>query len=225
MITVEELIKNEEIQCLLDEGENQLEKMGYTEHGSRHRAVVCERIERILTAFGATNREIQLGLIAGYLHDIGCAVNREDHSQSGGILAYMLLTRLGMDYCEAAKILNAIGNHDEGSGIATDAISAALILADKSDVHRSRVRGAKLDENKIYRGNDIHDRVNYAVEDSSLTVDKENKVIIFKLVIDKKICSAMDYFEIFLIRMKMCKQAVAVLGYEFQLIINNSELI
>ncbi|NLD48953.1 MAG: HD domain-containing protein, partial [Clostridiaceae bacterium] len=168
---------------------------------------------------GFSGREIELARIAGYLHDIGNAVNRIDHAHSGAILAYDILARMGMDYKEAAEIMLAIGNHDEGSGTAVSNVSAALILADKSDVHRTRVR------NNDIATFDIHDRVNYAVEESRIYVEKEKKLAILDLHIDTEICPVMDYFEIFLVRMTMNRKAAEFLGLKFQLIINGTHLL
>mgnify|MGYP000925810475 FL=1 len=221
---LEDLRKDSEIKNMLTRAETQLEVMGYTEHSYRHINIVCNRLEKILRAVGASEKEIEIGKIAGYLHDIGNCVNRKDHSHSGAILAYFLLTKKGMSFLDAAEVMQAIGNHDEETGQVSTVISAALILADKSDVHRSRVRRLKVDKNGLLDKNDIHDRVNYAVVKSDLLVDKDNKKIKFVFEIDKTICSPMDYFEIFLDRMKMCRVASAYLGYDFQLLINSFEL-
>ncbi len=225
MITLKELKNDREVQQLIKVTEVELEVLGFTEHSNRHLSIVANWAGELLRKLGATEHEIYLAEIAGYLHDIGNAVNRYDHSQSGAILAYMMLTRRGMDYGDAAEIMLAIGNHDEASGEPVSKVSAALILADKSDVHKSRVR-----KNKVHNlaTNDIHDRVNLAAESSYLSVDtveSGEKIITLNITIDTKICSVMDYFEIYFNRMKLCKRAAAFLGCKFSLKINNVELL
>lgn len=193
--------------------------LGFTEHSFRHVGIVSGTAGNIMEHLGYPEREVELARIAGFLHDIGNAVNRNDHAHTGAIMAYQLLTKMGMDYNEAADIMAAIGNHDEHTGTAVSNISAALILADKSDVHRSRVR------NTDFATFDIHDRVNYAVERSVISVDKEKKTADLVLKIDTAICPVMDYFEIFLVRMTMNRRAAAFLGLQFQLFVNDSRLI
>jgi len=221
-----EKIKNDdEIKILLSKAEAQLEAMGYTEHSYRHINIVSQRISKILKALGATEKEIEIGNIAGFLHDIGNSVNRKNHSHTGAIMSYFLLRKRGLSITDCAEVMQAIGNHDEDTGQVASILSAALILADKSDVHRSRVRKLKIDKDGLVDKDDIHDRVNYAVVKNDLVIDSEAKKIKFIFEIDKSICSPMDYFEIFLDRMKMCKEASAFLGYEFQLLINSFELL
>lgn len=220
MLKVEEIMKDEEIQTLIKKADKQLEEIGYTEHGLRHISIVSRIAGEILEAFGYSEREIELAKIAGYIHDIGNAVNRADHAQSGAILAYQLLKSKGMSVDDAAEIMTAIGNHDESTGNAVSPISAALILADKSDVHRSRVRR----ENTESRF-DIHDRVNYAVEESEVVIDKENRKITLKLKIDTEICPVIKYFEIFLDRMLLSKRAAHYLNIWFGLEINGAVLL
>lgn len=219
MITVQDIKKSEEVKTFLLIAEKQMEILGYTEHSFRHVTLVSETAGRILEQLGHPEREVELVKIAGFLHDIGNAVNRTDHAHTGAVLAYEVLTRMGMDYREAAEIMLAIGNHDEHTGTSVSNISAALILADKSDVHRSRVR------NTDFATFDIHDRVNYAVEKSVITINKEAKTADLVLQIDTSICPVMDYFEIFLARMTMNRRASAFLGLSFQLLINGSKLI
>lgn len=219
MITVQDIKKSEEVRTFLSIAEKQMQILGYTEHSFRHVSLVSETAGRILEQLGHPEREVELVKIAGYLHDIGNAVNRTDHAHTGAVLAYEMLTRMGMDYTEAAEIMLAIGNHDEHTGTSVSNISAALILADKSDVHRSRVR------NTDFATFDIHDRVNYAVEKSVITINKEVKTADLILQIDTSICPVMDYFEIFLARMTMNRRAAAFLGLNFQLLINGSKLI
>lgn len=223
MITVKELKKNREVQALLSVTERQLEVLGFTEHSNRHVSIVSNWAGDILRATGADERTVNLGEIAGYIHDIGNAINRNDHAQSGAILAYNILTKLGMDCDDAAEVMMAIGNHDEGQGQPVSVVSSALIIADKSDVHRSRVR-----RNKLIKGisiNDIHDRVNYAAESSHLEFDKKNKIILLNIVIDTEICPVMDYFEIYYGRMKLCRRAAEYMGWTFSLKINQSVLL
>ena len=219
MINNKDIKNSDEVKTFLKIAEKQLEAIGYTEHSFRHVQRVSTTAGNILKDLDFSERDVELAKIAGYLHDIGNAVNRIDHAHSGAILAYGILTRMGMDNCEAAEIMLSIGNHDEATGTAVSCISAALILADKSDVHRSRVR------NKDISTFDIHDRVNYAVESSIITVNRENKSAILELHIDTKICPVMDYFEIFLVRMTMNRRAAAFLGLTFQLVINENRLL
>lgn len=220
MLKVEDLKNDEEIQILIKKADKQMEEIGYTEHGERHIAVTSKIAGEILEAFGYSEREIELAKIAGYLHDIGNAVNRVDHAHTGALFAYQLLKDRGMSIEDASSIMMAIGNHDESTGNAVSPISAALILADKSDVHRSRVRKG----NEASRF-DIHDRVNYAVEESKVVVDKENRKVILKLKIDTKICPVIKYFEIFLDRMLLSKRAAHYLDVWFELEINGATLL
>lgn len=219
LITLKDIKHSEEVRVLFEVADKQLEIQGYTEHSYRHVSLVAAAAGEILEVMGFGEREVELAKIAGYLHDIGNAVNRMDHAHSGAILAYDILLRMGMEYKEAAEIMLAIGNHDEGTGTAVSNISAALILADKSDVHRTRVRNSDI------ATFDIHDRVNYAVEESRIYVDMENKLAILDLKIDTKICPVMDYFEIFLTRMTMNRKAAEFLGLKFKLIINGTHLL
>lgn len=219
MLTVHEIKKSEEVKTFLSIAETQMRVLGYTEHSFRHVGIVSGTAGNIMENLGYPEREVELARIAGYLHDIGNAVNRTDHAHTGAILAYQILTRMGMECTEAAEIMMAIGNHDEHTGNAVSNISAALILADKSDVHRSRVR------NPDFATFDIHDRVNYAVERSVISVNTEDKTADLVLKIDTKICPVMDYFEIFLARMTMNRRAAAFLGLQFQLFINDTKLI
>jgi len=218
-ITLEDIAENTEAKALLEISENQMAARGYTEHSFRHVRLVAKTAGNILAELDYGNRDVELARISGYLHDIGNAVNRMDHAHSGAMLAYQILTKAGMDYREAAEVMMAIGNHDENSGTAVSNISAALILADKSDVHRTRVR------NNDFATFDIHDRVNYAVFNSELSVSKENKIALLELEIDTKICAVMDYFEIFLMRMTMNRRAADFLGLKFNLKINGTRLL
>lgn len=219
MITLQEIKKNNEIKQLLRFADKQLSAIGYTEHSFRHVGLAAKNAGNILKELGYGEREIELARIAGYLHDIGNAVNREDHAHTGAVLAYDILIRNGMPVQDALEVMLAIGQHDEQTGSAVSVVSAALILADKSDVHRSRVN--KEDESTFT----IHDKVNYAVINSAIEVDKEMKIAKLVLEIDTGIVPVMDYFEIFLGRMSMCKGAARFLGLWFHLDINGTRLL
>jgi putative nucleotidyltransferase with HDIG domain len=219
MITLDDVKKNEEVNTLLCLAQKQLEIRGFTEHSFRHVGRTANTAGNILKKLGHSSREVELARIAGYLHDIGNAVNRENHAHIGAYMAYDILTKMGMGYDEAGEIMQAIGNHDESSGTAVSNVSAALILADKSDVHISRVTNSDITTF------DIHDRVNYAVVKSGLIVDADKKVTTLQLDIDTVICPVMDYFEIFLDRMKMNRRAAEFLGLKFELVINKNQLL
>ena len=192
---------------------------GYTEHSHRHISIVSKRAGDILEKLNYSERTVELARIAGYLHDIGNCVNRTDHAHSGAILAYNILKDMGMPVEERTEIMMAIGNHDEKTGTAVNDISAAIILADKSDVHRNRVTNTNLSTF------DIHDRVNYAVTNADLNIDSENKVVVLDLTIDTNLCPVLDYFEIFMDRTMMSKYAAKYLKIWFELIINNTKLL
>ena len=192
---------------------------GYTEHSYRHLGIVSERAGNILKNLGFDERTVELTRIAGYMHDIGNCVNRVDHAHSGAILSYNILKDMGMDVGERTEIMMAIGNHDENTGTAISNISAALILADKSDVARSRFSKTNI------ATFDIHDKVNYAVTNADLKLDAENRVITLKLDIDTKICPVLDYFKIFMDRTIMSKYAAKYLKIWYELIINNTKLL
>ncbi len=220
MIVTYEMIKDDkDINTYITEADKSLLKLGYTEHSFAHVGTVAERSSYILKKLGYEKRTVELCKIAGYLHDIGNVVNRVDHSQSGAIIAFRLLDKMGMSADEIAQIVTAIGNHDEGTGVPVSAISAALILADKADVRRSRVR------NRDFASFDIHDRVNYSVVESDLFLSNDKANVTLSLRIDTSIGSIMDYFEIFLVRMKLCRTAAQKLGLSFSLIINGQEFI
>ena len=225
MLTLNQLKSDLEIQTLLSLAEHQLDVMGYTEHGARHRAIVCARTEKILKSANATTHELELGKISAYLHDIGCFVARQSHAQSGALLVYRLLRERDMDVSDCAMVSNASANHDEQTGHPCSKVSAALVLADKSDVHRDRVRKGKLDsQSTLINLGDIHDRVSYSVISSEVDVDGTSKKIVLRLGLDANVSSAMDYFEIFLGRMKMCKESAKVLGFTFNLEVNGQIL-
>lgn len=220
MLTFDDIVKDEEINILIKTADRQLVEMGYTEHGYRHIGITSRIAGEILMELGYPERMVELAKIAGYLHDIGNSINREDHAHTGALLAYSLLTKKGMSYEDAAEVMMAIGNHDERSGNPVSPITAALIIADKSDVHRTRVREG--DETSRF---DIHDRVNYAVEDANILVDKESRKVILQLKIDTNICPVIKYFEIFLDRMLMSKRAAHYLDIWFGLEINGATLL
>ncbi len=219
MITLEEIKKNEEVQELIIGAQKQLDALGYTEHSIRHISIVSSRAGRILEILGYPEERIELAKIAGYMHDIGNCVNRVDHAHSGAILAYQILKEMGMDIKKRTEIMMAIGNHDEQTGTAVSDISAALILADKSDVHRDRVVNTNMSTF------DKHDKVNYAVTEANFTIDKETRKATLDLTIDTKICPVLDYFEIFMDRTMMSKYAAKYLNIWFELIINGTKLL
>lgn len=219
MITFEELKHNDAIRAYIDKADESLGALGYTEHSFAHVCQVAETAAYILETLGHDEHEVELAKIAGYLHDIGNLINRIAHSQSGAIMAFKLLTDMGMEPADVATVATAIGNHDEGTGVPVNPISAALILADKSDVRRSRVR------NRDHATFDIHDRVNYSVKESQLKINGEHTLIKLKLSVDTKYGSVMDYFEIFMGRMLLCRKAAEKLGLQFKLMINEQQLI
>lgn len=217
-VTFEQIRESEEIRAYMEQGNMNLGEMEYTEHGLGHAMVAALTAERILAQLGYDARTCELAKIAGYMHDIGNCVNRTDHAHSGAIMARSLLREMGMDARETAAVMAAIGNHDEKTGTAVSPIAAALILADKADVRRSRVRGQ--DKSRY----DIHDRVNYAVSSAKLTVDAAQHVIELSIELDDSMCSVMDYFEIFLGRMIMCRRAAQKIGCRFAMSANGSRM-
>lgn len=223
MITVAQVKSDEEVIAIMDIAESQIEALGFTEHSVRHSTLVSKWAGEILEKIGADARRVELARIAGYLHDIGNSVNREDHAQSGALLAYHILTRMGMGYREAAEIMMAIGNHDENQGLPVSDITAALIIADKADVHKSRVR---TNTTRMSTSNlNIHDRVNLAAERSRVVVEAQTCEILLEITIDTSLCPVMDYFEIYFKRMQLCRRAADFLGMRFGLIINESRLL
>ena len=219
MITLKDIKENKELDALIRGAQKQLNAIGYTEHGHRHISIVSKRAGDILEKLGYPERTVELARIAGYMHDIGNCINRVDHAHTGAILADNILKDMGMNCKDRAEIMMAIGNHDEGTGTAVSDISAAIILADKSDAHRSRVSKTNM---SLF---DKHDRVNYAVTDAKLRINKEEKKIILDLTIDTNMCPVLDYFEIFMQRMILCRKAAEKLGLQFKLIINEQQLI
>ena len=219
VLSREDIFKNQEVRAYIRQGNDNLGVIGFTEHGFAHAKRSSDTAREILTALGYPERTCQLAAIAGYMHDIGNTVNRVDHAHSGALMAFTILTKLGLSPQETGLICSAIGHHDERTAFPVNPVAAALILSDKSDVRRSRVRkDAELEE-------DIHDRVNYAVEDSRLQIDPQGKLLIFHLTIDTKICPVMEYFEIFMDRMVLCRKAAQTLGLQFELIINGTRLL
>ena len=219
MITLKDIKENKELDALIRGAQKQLNAIGYTEHGHRHISIVSKRAGDILEKLGYPERTVELTRIAGYMHDIGNCVNRVDHAHTGAILAYNILKEMGMPIEEITEIMMAIGNHDENTGTAVSDISAALILADKSDVHRDRV------VNKNLSTFDIHDRVNYAVTNADLIMDEKERKVTLNLTIDTKISPVLDYFEIFMQRTMMCKYAAKYLKIWFERIINDTKLL
>ena len=220
MLTYQEIRHNKQINSLIEAGNRALDALGFTDHGYGHVGKAAATAGVILETLGYDARISELARIAGYMHDIGNAVNRTNHALTGATLAYTILSGLPISPEDTAEIITAIGNHDEKTANAVTPIAAALIIADKSDVRRSRVRCTPSDASF-----DIHDRVNYAVVDSSLTVNAEKKIISLELSIDTDICAVMDYFEIFLSRMTLCRDSAAFLGTRFELTINHTRML
>ncbi len=218
-MTYEQIKNNEAIKTYITESDRSLNTLGFTEHSFAHVGAVAEKAGYILNTLGYDCRTVELVKIAGYLHDIGNLVNRIDHSQSGAVMAFRILDNLSFPAEEIAAIVTAIGNHDEGTGVPVSELAAALILADKSDVRRNRVR------NKDTSSFDIHDRVNYSVTGATLTINDQKTQIELNLNIDTEYGSVMDYFEIFMERMILCRKAAEKLGLKFKLIINGQSLL
>jgi len=219
IVSIEEVKKNEKIKRLIEKADYYLGVLGYTEHGLRHCSLAANIAHNIMVRLGKSEHQAQLAAIAAYMHDIGNVINRDYHAQTGAVIAYQLLTEAGLPQEDVLEIMAAIGNHDEKDGSPVNEIGAALILADKSDVHRSRVR--TLDSIK----QDIHDRVNYAATSSFLRVDADKKTVSLEIKIDSTISSVMEYFEIFLSRMVVCRRAALFLGMRFELEINGYRLL
>ena len=218
-MTYEQIRRDAAVRTYIARADMTLEALGFTEHSFAHVTQVAERSAGILEALGYPERTVELARIAGFLHDIGNVINRVDHSQSGAVMAFRILDRMDFPPEEIAIIISAIGNHDEGTGIPVNEVAAALIIADKSDVRRSRVR------NPEDVREDIHDRVNYSVTDSDVAVDSEGKTLTLGLTVDTEISSPMEYLEIFMKRMLMCRGAAEKLGLKFALEINGQKLI
>ena len=219
MITPTEIKQNEQIRTYIEKADEALAALGYTEHSYAHVTRVAHFAEKIMADLGYPRRMQELAWIAGYMHDIGNVINRIDHAQSGAVMAFRILDKLGMPADEIATVCSAIGNHDEGTGVPVSPVAAALILADKSDVRRNRVR------NQDTSTFDIHDRVNYSVTKAELKINEAHTLIKLKLTVDTHYGSVMDYFEIFMQRMILCRKAAEKLGLQFKLMINEQQLI
>ena len=218
-IRFRDIQQNEEINTYIETGNAVLGVLGYTDHSKVHAAKVAHNAGLIFSELGYDEKSIELAKISGYMHDIGNTMNRDDHAHSGALMARQILKELGMNFVDIAIVASAIGHHDEATGTAIHPVSAALILADKCDVHRNRVR------NTIKESFDIHDRVNYAAIQSTLCVSKEKATILLDITLDETICSVLDYFEIFLDRMIMCRRAAELLDCKFKLTANEIKII
>ncbi|MEA4883469.1 MAG: HD domain-containing protein [Clostridia bacterium] len=218
-LSIKDVRSNPEVNALVERANLNLGAMGYTEHGPRHAFLVSSIAHNVLETLKYDPRWAELAGIAGYIHDIGNVVSRDHHGQSSAIMAWSLLTRMGMSVEETALVMAAVGNHEEEYGHPVNEVSAAVILADKTDVHRTRVR------NRDVASFDIHDRVSYAATKSRLDIDAEHRLITLSLVTDTEMCPVMEYFEIFLSRMTMCRKAATVLNCKFGLEINGACLL
>ena len=219
MVTAQQVKNDPAVKAYIAKADESLSALGFTEHSFAHVGLVANTAKYILETMGYDAHQVELAQIAGYLHDIGNVVNRVDHSQSGAVMAFRILDHMDMDAADVATVVTAIGNHDEGTGVPVNAVAAALILADKSDVRRSRVR--EKDAGKF----DFHDRVNYSVEKGSLRINEAKTVVELELEIDTAYGSVMDYFEIFMERMILCRKAAEKLGLHFRLTINGQQLL
>jgi len=217
-ISIDEVKHNHKVKTYIERADESLSALGYTEHSFAHVGMVAAKAKEILKTMGYPERECELAEIAGYLHDIGNVINRVEHAQSGAVMAFRILDEMGFDADEVSTIITAIGNHDESTAFPVNPVAAALILADKTDVRRSRVRVK--DQQRF----DIHDRVNYAVGRSSVKINDEKTEIALRLEIDTSLCSVTDYFEIFIDRMILCRKAAEKLGLKFVLRINGQKL-
>ncbi len=213
MVTLQEIKQNENIKALIKAGNRYLEALGYTDHGPRHVSYVSRTAAAVLKSLGYSPRETELAAIAGWVHDVGNSVNRHDHGPNGAILLFPLLREAGMDIVDVMEVVTAVGNHEEQSGTISSAVSAALVIGDKSDAHRTRVRNGKPD------ADDVHDRVNYSILENKVTVDRKHKVIRHELTMDET-SSVLEYLQIYLARIIMCEQAAAFLNCSFDLVIN-----
>lgn len=218
MVTWQDVVNDEAVKTYIKKADESLIALGYTEHSFTHVGRVAQVAGEILTTLGYPAREVELAKIAGYLHDIGNVVNRTDHAQSGAIMAFRILDRMGMEADEISTVITAIGNHDESTAFPVNAVAAALILADKTDVRFSRVR------NHDFATFDIHDRVNYSVKESYVTIEKDAHIEL-NLTIDTSVCAVMDYFEIFINRMVLCRKAAEKLDLKFRLVINGQTIL
>ena len=217
MITLQEIKQNESVRALVHAGNHYLEALGYTDHGPRHLSYVSRTGSGILQALGYEQRLVELAAIAGWVHDVGNSINRHDHGPNGAVMLFPLLKEMGMGIDDVMEIVTAVGNHEEESGSISSAVSAALVIGDKSDAHKSRVRNGKPNPG------DVHDRVNYAIQRNEVTVDKERKVIRQSLDMDRS-SSVLEYLSIYLSRIIMCEKAAAFLGQSFELVINGQSI-
>jgi metal-dependent HD superfamily phosphatase/phosphodiesterase len=218
LLTLREIRREPRVKVYIDKGNTQMAAIGYTEHGHRHAGIVATIARSILINLGRDTRQAELAAIAGYLHDIGCVVNRAGHVEAGALIAFQILSDLKVDPAEIADIVGAVGNHEEPHGLPINPVAAAVIIADKSDVHFSRV------QNPDPAGFDIHDKVNGAVRKSYLRVEPEQKTIRLELEIDTEAASVMEYFEIFILRMVLCRKSAEYLGCRFRLSINGRDV-
>ena len=213
MITLQDIKQSEDIKALIRAGNRYLEACGYTDHGPRHVSYVSKVASGILKALGYSPREVELAAIAGWVHDVGNSVNRHDHGPNGAVLLLPILRGMDMDMNDIMEIITAVGNHEEQSGFISSAVSAALVLGDKSDAHKTRVRNGRPDVT------DVHDRVNFSIQENDVTVDRKNRVIRHELTMDDS-SSVMEYLQIYMSRIVMCEQAAAFLKCSFDLVIN-----
>ena len=213
MITLQDIRQHEDIQALIRAGNRYLEALGYTDHGPRHVSYVSRTASSILRALGYSQREVELSAIAGWVHDVGNSVNRHDHGPNGAVMLLPILRGMGMDMNDVMEIITAVGNHEEQSGFVSSAVSAALVLGDKSDAHKTRVRGGRPDPN------DIHDRVNFSIQENRVEVERRERVIRHELTMDES-SSVMEYLQIYHSRIVMCEQAARFLKCSFELVIN-----
>ena len=218
VLNLREIRRDNRVRVYIAKGNEQMAAIGYTEHGHRHAGIVATIARSILTSLGHAERTAELAAIAGYLHDIGCVINRKGHVEAGALISFFILSDLGMEPLEVAEIVGAVGNHEEPDGVPINPVAAAVIIADKSDVHYSRV------QNTSPKDYDIHDRVNGSVKKSFLHVDPEQKRIRLELEIDTEIASVMEYFEIFITRMTLCRKAAEKLGCSYRVSINGQDV-
>ena len=214
MITLQEIKQNESIKALVRAGNRYLETLGYTDHGPRHLSYVSRTASGILKSLGYSEREIELAAIAGWVHDVGNSINRHDHGPNGAVMLFPILREAGLEINDVVEIITAVGNHEEQSGTVSSAVSAALAIGDKSDAHKSRVRNGKP------AATDVHDRVNFAIQENSVTVDRKKHVIRQELQMNES-SSVLEYLSIYLPRILMCEQAAEFLGQRFELYIND----
>ena len=217
MITLQTIKQNESIKALVSAGNRYLAALGYTDHGPRHLSYVSRTASGVLKSLGYSERESELAAIAGWVHDVGNSINRQDHGQSGAVMLFPILKEAGMGIGDAVEVITAVGNHEEQNGIVSSAVSAALVIGDKSDAHKSRVRHGRPG------AGDIHDRVNFAIQENAVSVDRKNKLILQALTMDKS-SSVLEYLSIYLPRIIMIENAAGFLGQNFELIINGATI-